>query len=48
MNFTVNKEVRKVVELIDQSPRLRRLAWFIAIALSLYPLASLIRAIAEF
>lgn len=46
MNFNVNEEVRKVIELIDRSPRLRRLAWFLAVALSLYPVSALLRAIA--
>lgn len=48
MNFNVNKEVRKVIELIDHSPRLRRLAWFVVGALSLYPLSALITALSKF
>jgi len=27
MNFNVNKEARKVAELLEKSPALRRLAW---------------------
>lgn len=47
MDFNVNREVRKVIELIDQSARLRRLAWFVAGALSLYPLSALITALSK-
>lgn len=45
MNFNLNREVRKVLELIAQTPALRRMAWMSLVIGLVWVLPPLITAI---
>lgn len=45
MKFSVSKEVIQMIEVLERSPSVRRLACLVVVVFSCYPLAALVKAV---